>query len=118
VPKKKVLFIDDDKDILSLITFVLGEEDIEVIATDDADIIVELPVIKPDLLLLDEWLGEKKGSTICAEIKKIEETSAIPIVLISAVTNLDKIASECAADAFIEKPFDIEKLVSVVKSFL
>jgi DNA-binding response OmpR family regulator len=118
VPKKKVLFIDDDKDILSIIPIVLAEENIEVIATDDPNIIKELPVIKPDLILLDEWLGEKKGSTICAEIKKTEETSDIPIVLISAVTNLEKIATNCAADAFIEKPFDIEKLVTVVKSLI
>jgi DNA-binding response OmpR family regulator len=116
--KKKVLFIDDDPDILSIVPIVLEEENIEVVATNDPDIITELPVIKPDLILLDEWLGEKKGSTICAEIKKIEEISDIPIVLISAVTNLDKIAEECAADAFIEKPFDIENLVTVVKSLL
>jgi DNA-binding response OmpR family regulator len=116
--KKKVLFIDDDPDILSIVPIVLEEENIEVIATTDPDIIKELPVIKPDLILLDEWLGEKKGSTICAEIKEIEETSDIPIVLISAVTNLDKIAEECDADAFIEKPFDIEQLVTVVKSLI
>jgi DNA-binding response OmpR family regulator len=118
VPKKKVLFIDDDKDILSIIPIVLAEENIEVVATNDPNIISELAVIKPDLILLDEWLGEKKGSTICVEIKKIQETSDIPIVLISAVGNLDKIAEECAADAFIEKPFDIDKLVAVVKSLL
>jgi len=42
----------------------------------------------------------------------------IPIVLISAVHNLEKIAEECNANAFIEKPFDIERLVTVVKSFI
>jgi DNA-binding response OmpR family regulator len=118
MPKKKVLLIDDDKELLSLIPIILAEEQIEVIATDDPHIIVELPVIKPDLILIDEWLGEKKGSTICAEIKKIEEIAETPIVLISAVSNLDKIAEECDADAFIEKPFDIDKLVAVVKSLL
>jgi len=115
---KKVLFIDDDEAVLSIVSIVLEEEGIEVITSTTSVILEEISRIKPNVILLDEWLGDKKGSEVCIEIKKIEAHANVPIVLISAVNNLAQIAQECAADAFIEKPFDIERLVSVVKSLL
>jgi DNA-binding response OmpR family regulator len=118
VRRKKIIYIDDDKDIFNIVAIILAEENIQVIESSQSAIINEISLIKPDLVLLDEWLGDKKGSSICQEIKSIEEHTSIPIILISAVNDLKTIAKECAADAYIEKPFDIEKLVSVIKSFL
>ncbi|MDP9078982.1 MAG: response regulator [Bacteroidota bacterium] len=118
MPNNKVLFIDDDEAVLAIVSIVLEEEGIEVITSTTPAIIEEISRIKPNVILLDEWMGDKKGSEVCIEIKKIEAHANIPIILISAVNDLAQIAQECAADAFIEKPFDVEKLVSVVKSFL
>ncbi len=118
MPNKKVLFIDDDEAVLSIVPIVLEEENIDVITSTNSAIIDQIAQLKPDLILLDEWMSNKKGSEICAEIKKIEAFSKIPIILISAVGNLPEIAKNCAAEAYIEKPFDIEELVIVVKSLL
>ena len=115
---KKVFFVDDDEAVLSIVKIILEEERIEVITSTTLLSLDELSVIKPDVLLLDEWIGTKKGSEYCREIKNVEAHSNMRIVLISAVNNLGKIAEECAADAFIEKPFDLDELVGVVKSLL
>ena len=113
---KRVLFIDDDETVLSIVKIILEEEGIEVFTSTTLLSLNELSEIKPDVLLLDEWIGSKKGSEYCREIKNVKTHSNLQIVLISAVNNLGKIAEECAADGFIEKPFDLEELVGVVKS--
>ncbi|AMR32468.1 hypothetical protein A0256_14065 [Mucilaginibacter sp. PAMC 26640] len=115
---KKVLFIDDDEDLLSLVALLLKEENIEVISTTASLSVAEISAINPDLILLDEWLRDKNGSEICKALKNTPGCSKIPVILFSAVNNLSTIAKQCAADAFIEKPFDIDKLVSIVNALI
>jgi DNA-binding response OmpR family regulator len=116
--RKKILYIDNDPDILALITFILGEENIEIIASTTRNITADILKVRPDLILLDEWLDPKKGSIICVEIKEEKTSSHIPVVLISAVNGLEQIAHDCHADAFINKPFDIDHLLTVLKKNL
>jgi DNA-binding response OmpR family regulator len=76
-----------------------------------------LNTIKPDLILLDEILADQRGSALCRRLKNNDTTKHIPVVLISAMPDLKNLALECGADAYIEKPFDIETLVGVVRNF-
>ncbi|MBD1362611.1 response regulator transcription factor [Mucilaginibacter sp. ZT4R22] len=118
MPLKKVLIIDDDEDLLSLVEYILKEENIEVISTTVSLSVVEISAIDPDLILLDEWLRDNKGTEICKALKNTPSFSKIPVILLSAVSNLSNLAKRCAADAFIEKPFDIGELVSMVKALI
>ncbi|WP_431200950.1 response regulator [Mucilaginibacter sp. P25] len=74
--------------------------------------------LKPNLILLDEWLNGVKGSQICQDLRNIDPCHTLPIVLISAVFQLPAVAAKCRADAFIAKPFDIDELVRIVKSLI
>jgi two-component system response regulator VicR len=115
---KKILFIDDDPDVLEIIPIILEKENIVVKTSRDISVLPEIAKLQPDLILLDEWLPEKKGSCICAELKANVSTAHIPVILISAVSELEYIAKECNADAFISKPFDIYHLISKIQHFV
>jgi two-component system phosphate regulon response regulator PhoB len=108
--RKKILIIDDDQDILDLIEFILKENGFEVIASLSAKILDDLLEIKPNLILLDDWLEDTPGHELCRLLKTNPATKHIPIVMISATMNLAHVSKECSADSYIEKPFDIKDL--------
>ena len=115
--RKKVLFIDDDSDIHDIVKLILDEDDVELISITDFSAISSIPRLKPDVILLDEWLQGTKGSDICTELKSKRETAAIPVVLVSAVNGLEWIARRCRANAWISKPFDIEYFKTIISAY-
>ncbi len=118
---KKILVIEDEKDIRDTIVYVLEEQGYEVTSSEDAKILKSLDTIKPDLILLDNWLTEWKsdanGQQISKELKSNPATSHIPIVIISAVNNIQEIAEAGHADDYLKKPFDLNEILTVVKKF-
>ncbi|MEN0053002.1 MAG: response regulator [Mucilaginibacter sp.] len=116
---KKILVIEDDKDIRDTIVYVLEEEQYEVIASDNARILKKLNNVEPDLILLDNWLtdwtSDANGQQLSKELKNDPATSHIPIIIISAVNNLKEIAEAGEADGYLKKPFDLIELVDIVK---
>ena len=119
---KKILIIEDDKDIRETITYALEEHGFEVIASEDAKILKSLGSIKPDLILLDNWLTEWKsdasGQQLSKELKTNPDTKHIPVIIVSAVNNIQQIAEEGLADSYLKKPFDLMELVEKVNSFI
>lgn len=119
---KKILVIEDDKDIRETITYALEEHDFDVVASEDAKILKSLGSIKPDLILLDNWLTDWKsdanGQQLSKELKTNPKTSHIPIIIVSAVSNIQEIAEAGQADAFLKKPFDLNELVAVVNKYV
>jgi two-component system phosphate regulon response regulator PhoB len=118
---KKILVIEDEKDIRDTIVYVLEEQGYEVTSSEDARILKSLDTIKPDLILLDNWLTEWKsdanGQQISKELKSNPATSHIPIVIISAVSNIQEIAEAARADDYLKKPFDLNAILNIVKKF-
>jgi DNA-binding response OmpR family regulator len=113
--KQKVLVIDNDPDTVEIISVVLQEEiHLDVIGLENMPDISHLKSISPDLLILDELLNHTRGSEICTQVKANDSTAGIPVLLISALYNIEKIAADCNADGFIQKPFDIDDLATVV----
>ena len=119
---KKILVIEDDKDIRDTLVYVLEEQGYEVVSSEEAKILKSLDKIKPDLILLDNWLTEWKsdanGQQISKELKSNPATSHIPIVIISAVSNIQEIAEAGMADDYLRKPFDLNDIVSIVKKYV
>lgn len=119
---KKILVIEDDKDIRDTITYALQAEGYEVISSENAKILKTINEIKPDLLLLDNWLTDWKsdanGQQLSKELKTNATTSHIPILIISAVSNIKEIAEAGLADGYLKKPFELEELHALVKKFI
>ena len=118
---KKVLVIEDDKDIRDTIVYVLEEQGYEVVSSEEAKILKSLDTIKPDLILLDNWLTEWKsdanGQQISKQLKSNPATSHIPIVIISAVSNIQEIAEAGMADDYLRKPFNLTDIIEIVKKY-
>jgi len=113
---KEIVIIENDREILEIMEYILIEQGYNVIAVlNETDL---LSIVKPDLILLDNWLNGRSGHDICIELKQDLATSAIPVILISAGNNLDEVAKSCQADSYINKPFDIEDLITEVNKHL
>ena len=119
---KKILVIEDDKDIRDTIVYVLKEEKYEVIASEDSKILKSINSINPDIILLDNWLTEWKsdanGQQLSKELKSNAATSHIPVIIISAVSNIKEIAEAGMANGYLRKPFDLVDLIALVKKHL
>ncbi len=116
---KKILVIEDDKDIRESIQYALEEDGYVVTASEDSKILKQFDAIAPDMVLLDNWLTEWKsdanGQQISKELKSNAATSHIPVIIISAVSNIKEIAEAGLADGYLRKPFDLEELLALVK---
>jgi len=117
---KRILVIDDDEDILEILNLIFQEEGYDVVLSNTGEAADHIHIIHPDLILLDVRIegSPKRGDEICAEIKDRYKEEPMPIILVSAETDLKMLANECGADLYINKPFDIFQLLNHVKSFL
>jgi DNA-binding response OmpR family regulator len=116
--KKRILVADDDPGILDAVKLMLEEEGYIVDTTLNGRTIETLNEKFPDLLLLDIWMSGIDGRDICKKIKSQESTRNIPIIMISANRDTETIAKEAGADDFIEKPFQMDELISKIKKLI
>lgn len=114
--KKKAVVIQDNEDILNIMDEVLVDEGFDVIPSLTTEPIEKLADIDPDILIVDDHIkGSKKGSEVIKELKADPDTEELPSVLTSTDSDIAKTAAEFKADDFIEKPFDLDHMVDVVK---
>ncbi len=113
---KKILIVDDDKDVLEIVKFGLTSKGFDVrIHSTSVNVAKVVKYYKPNLILLDVHLPEKLGTQICKELK---ELYTIPIILLSAYGDHQKSLGESSADAFLIKPFEIDLLVNTINLHL
>ena len=118
--------MDDDPDLVETVAMMLESKGCEVgKAYDGVEGEESIKERRPDLVILDIMMPRKDGYVLCAELKAAEETSDIPVILLTAVgeavpstrySHADGMATE--ADEYIPKPIDTEGLWSAVSSLL
>ncbi len=109
---KKILLVDDDEDIIDIIESILRLHGFDVQThSTNVDVSEIVKWTYPNLILLDIRFYGKLGTEICKELKEIYD---IPVILISADAKRGKEFELCNADAFIEKPFEINHLVDTI----
>lgn len=113
----KIVVIEDNPDIMDVVGFILNSDGHEMIACNDGSIESKLDTINPDLIFIDEFLPIKRGSEICKHIKANPRLSHMPVVLISTIPNLDKIAHQSGADGYLEKPFELDAFLNLTNKF-
>jgi CheY-like chemotaxis protein len=113
---KTILVYDDESSILEVIIIILEQEDYTVVTANSAEYIIEdIKKYKPSLILLDIWMKGINGNEAANKLKSNEKYKAIPIILISALNETERIAGEVKADGFLKKPFDMDALLDMVK---
>ena len=110
------MIFDDDADILEVCTIVLQTNGFEVTTQRDCeDILAKIDLYTPDVLLMDNKIPPSGGIEACKTIRGSIEHAALPIVFFSANQDVARLAGDAGADHFIEKPFDLDALVSTLR---
>jgi DNA-binding response OmpR family regulator len=115
---KRILAVDDNTDILSVLRYILEDSGYKVDTLSDGHHLFDkIKEHTPDLILLDIMLGDNlDGRELCRDVKDKAETHGIPVILISANHNIsDVFNQEGAPDDFISKPFDMYVLLNSIE---
>lgn len=117
---KKILVVDDDEGIVEVIQIVLEGEGYIIQISMNGTIFQQLHEQQslPDLILLDILLSGEDGREICKRLKSEERIKHIPVIMLSAHSEANKIADSSGADDFLEKPFDVDVLIDMVQKHL
>ncbi len=119
--KSKILVVDDEPDVLDLVTYNLTQAGFQTLtAVDGAEALRKARSASPDLILLDLMLPELDGLEVCKLLRRDAKTSAIPIIMLSArAGEMDRVLGlELGAVDYVPKPFSPRELVLRVKKRL
>ena len=105
----KILIIDDNEDIQSLLFDVLSDNYLVYKALDGINGVSEFKKVQPDLIILDLMLPQINGESV---LKIIRHQSKVPIIVLTAIQNKDKTVAMLndGANDYLTKPFDIAEL--------
>jgi CheY-like chemotaxis protein len=117
--KKKILIAEDDKAIIDVVKIILEGEGYEILSADQGETIFKtIEQHQPAMIFLDIWLFGEDGGEIAKKIKTSHHSKHIPLVLMSANNETEKITKSVGADDFLLKPFDIDDLLFIVRKYV
>ncbi|RLC81977.1 MAG: hypothetical protein DRI61_03125 [Chloroflexi bacterium] len=116
--RRKILVVDDDRDVAELIRHNLEKEGYEAtIALSGKDALWLAKELSPDLITLDVLLGDMDGFEVLEQLKADEATASIPVIIVSVLAEQEKGFALGAAD-YVIKPFEEERLLRSVRNLL
>jgi len=119
--KKKILIVDDERDIVRALTIRLKASGYDVVAAfDGAQGVFMAHKEKPDLIILDIRMPAGDGFSVAERLKRSTNTFTIPIIFLtgSPERNAEERATKVGARFYIKKPYDPEELLDAVRRAL
>lgn len=119
--QKKILIVEDERDILQLVKHYLEKEGLRTtVAMTGLEALKRVAEDKPNLIVLDLMLPEMDGLEVCKRLRSSLETAMLPIIMLTAkAEESDTIVGlELGADDYVTKPFSPKTLVARVKALL
>ena len=111
---KTVLVVDDERDLLSAVSGVLGDEGYQVVeCTDGKHALEYLARHRPDLALIDVMMPIVDGRELLARVRQDARLDGLPVVMMSAVDAPD--LDRGPITGFLKKPFHLRRLLEVVR---
>src|SRR5690606_30460192 len=115
---KKITIVDDDSDLRDLLQVVLRLNNVKVEVFSSGEEFLENYNGKSNLIIMDINLGGINGIDICEQLKSNPATQHIPIIVISAHTEIEKLAKKVCADEILPKPFSQKVLMDMVGRYV
>lgn len=116
---KRILIFDDDKSILDVFTIIFSENGYEVEASETSHNIIErVADFRPHLILMDNWIPDIGGIEAVKLLRNHSEFKDIPVIYISANSDINTLAKKAEADDYLAKPFELQILEKKVEKFL
>jgi two-component system alkaline phosphatase synthesis response regulator PhoP len=115
---RKILTVDDDRTVTTLVKSYLEKNGFEVAQKNEASEGLEYAMTrKPDLIILDVMMPIINGFNFCRLMKAEEDTKDIPIILLTSRNKLKdvEIGMEMGAEAYLIKPLNIDELLKAIK---
>jgi len=119
--KTKVLIVEDEEAISTLLDYNLSREDFETrVAVDGEDALLKTQEFHPDIVILDWMLPKVSGIEVCRRLRQNPDTRNLPIIMLTARSEeSDRIRGlDTGADDYLTKPFSTAELVARVKAVL
>jgi DNA-binding response OmpR family regulator len=117
----KILIVDDDVEITTLLNTILSLSGFEISVVNDSTLAMETAEsMKPDLFILDLMMPQPNGFELCRMIRSNPNLINTPIIIITAMDDLDSknIAYAAGANDYLPKPFDQEELPKRINALL
>jgi DNA-binding response OmpR family regulator len=121
---KRVLIVDDDENLRSILEALLEPKGHEIIqAADGEEGLQQVKAAHPDIIILDGMMPKKSGFQLAYELKNHPAYESIPIIMLTGIDRASGKTQEyweekSRADLYIAKPFDYKKLVETVQKML
>jgi len=118
--RKTILVIDDEKDFLEEMKFLLGQNGYEVVtASDGEEGIATMREVTPNLVLLDISMSGTDGFDVLTEFKKDTQTACVPVIMLTArdLRNFMGKAYAMRASDYVVKPFRNGELLSLIRRY-
>ena len=119
--RKKILVVDDDAELVELVSFNLKQAGYLVTtAFDGMDALKKARTLGPDLIVLDIMMPELDGFAVCEILRRDSDTASIPIMMLTALSSeLGRMAGlGSGASDFLTKPFSPRLLVARIEELL
>ncbi|MBI4387827.1 MAG: response regulator [Candidatus Omnitrophica bacterium] len=112
---KKILMIDDDADVRSLIKIRLEANGFNIILASDGDEgLKAIEKEKPDLVIVDIRMPKMDGYTLVREIKSRSSTGSVPIMILTSHAGMKDLFAAEGIEDYITKPFDPDELLQKI----
>jgi len=119
--KKKILVVDDSRTALFMVTTILRKERYELVTASDGEQALEMAASeRPDLILMDVIMPRKTGFEACRELKRREDTRAIPVILVTTRGEGENVEAgfQSGCNDYVTKPINALELLTKVREHM
>ena len=117
--KKRILVFDGDAAVLEILRIIFLEAGYDVEISQTSDNILEwVDNFKPDLIVTNHLVPQIGGAEAIKNLRQNQKYKEIPVILMSASTNIINIKNSCGANDYLRKPFNLCELETIVSKYL